>query len=1807
MHFRLNESTGTGCAFELVDDANGSVVFEGNEHPTRDACLAAIREVTSSLRSQAEATLEAEGEGFRLVVTASGKRIATGVKVASREETVAEYTRIHTWITTSKPVIRARSRKRSKRSRNRDTVPKDAVRYDMDTTSESHKRGVEELCRASDGLYAYHFNDDRGRAILYSRGFASAYSRTKQIASMLQSAKDIKRFDGREDDGRPYFVLLARNGREVARSRYFESTRKRDATIRWVVGAAAHEAVRYPVRGKRVKHKQQKTIDRSRASVSGLPGFEGIKHGGKHFFHLNDADGKALLYSHGYRSASARDTGVRSLLRAGILANCYKIEPEGDQWSFCVKASNGRLLARSRVFTDRAEAEASAEWCQLVIVNFGKRYGVNQLESICLEIPLDMVATEASETVTRRPVATRDNWPAVERSGAANQSGVSAQGIDPERWVPPQPGQQPVGVSGQSEREPWLRPEAAAEVESLAVQQSLAPSSGTEPSGPVVRGPNDAEDAEPQSEANDATEVVQSEQVPEDGEEADDATEVGEHEQTVPKAGDDADLRREADDAFVADESEQSQSREVGTEAIAENERGLPGSEPDEKVADTSDGEVSGDEPRDADAPNWVDRRQGTGKWILKGLSLGALSLSDVAREIARGTEDSAEEPVDRDDRDACTEESETRVQVDLADEEEDDEDEGWERVEDVGSQADVGRATPVQSDTFGGSDTKTEVEGPDVSSSAVEERGRDSSEADRDGDIVSTPVDGSVSAPSADALAEDPGVAEAGQSGASASQDVTESAQTPSGSFAPGPSVSTVGASAEIEGVGDFEAHNDGASEPAEEVFESVAEFEGLEFESGSPAGGVFESATGEAGAFEPEAIASANGVDPDSVVPEGGEIEPEAISSADETASEVESQAIGSTAEFEPDADVSNESGEGEAPTTETPESVGGALFSGTDWEQAFEAAAAGVEQSASHDLVDSTSIAAKVGDRQRPEEAEEPRSVGNVGDVNAATDASEAAQTTTRDVDAETQSPPLISAKVSGGAEQKPASRTSIQDDSEVFAAIEDAKRRGLIPKQNRQTAQPEIPERDSRPQDKGRLVSQEHSESRPATSPAARSLRPPVQSPRTRSARKPSSPSAIVISTVPQRWIDRHGNAVLFAAIAFLVLAILTRSRSQQTPDPAQAGATGTPPTQPVEQPPSSRQTSPETPLPSVISEPPQPVEKPPQPLAFVEHCPVDAVDVGFVVNPSQPQPGASVKIVAATMRTEAELSMQLQLDGKVVASAETSWPGIPSFVIARVTLPDPGTYRAVVVENGKAIACTSFLAGDGGIPAHKQLAAGLWPIERNWNLGEEALYSAWVRRLFYARHGVGVTAKDLSTLTMDAERNFVFNAMGWREDDADHASGLYMQSTGVSLPYTLRAYWAWKRRLPFSARTCVRGTDGRASTCSSLTLPTPSSRKTSTRNYKKNAHGNIHGLLGVKRSATPKKTSEYDAVRQYLGKVLNSSVHTWNFQTAAGDPKTDFYPVQLGRNSLRPGTVYVDPYGGVLVVVEARAAGEASPGMLFAVDGQDGQIVRRRFGPGAFVWSPDRAVGEIGFKQFRPLDIRDGQVRQLDNREVASTRGDLWAGDETMSTEAFFHAVESALTPGVRDAQIEQLFLIDALYEAVIARAEVVQRATSRRKPVKMPGDPMRPTDGPWQTLSTFEADLRLLIALDAIEAFPQRVILHPEAFGITAEQAPQLRAELREQQQRLLTQQKYKFQYTRSDGSLWTIDLRDLSARAHALEVAYHPDDCPEIRWGAAEGSDEAKTCLKRASAAQRKRIQAYRRFFADRKFPPKK
>ena len=343
-------------------------------------------------------------------------------------------------------------------------------------------------------------------------------------------------------------------------------------------------------------------------------------------------------------------------------------------------------------------------------------------------------------------------------------------------------------------------------------------------------------------------------------------------------------------------------------------------------------------------------------------------------------------------------------------------------------------------------------------------------------------------------------------------------------------------------------------------------------------------------------------------------------------------------------------------------------------------------------------------------------------------------------------------------------------------------------------------------------------------------------------------------------------------------------------------------------------------------------------------------------------------------------------------------------------------------------------------------------------------------------------------------------------------------------------------------------------------------------------------------------------------------IVSDSVHSGSARTALNDNNTDYYPVPLKQETLRPGTVFADPYGHILMIVRRVPQSDRAAGVILAVDGQpDGTVARKRFWRGNFLFAQDPTLGGPGFKRFRPVVLgKNGMLRRLTNDEIVKNPqyADFSLDQSRLGAEDFYDRMDDVISPSPLDPLHAMNEAITSLEEQVKTRVTSVENGrrflNSGRGEASMPdGAAIFETSGAWEDFSTPSRDLRLLIAIDVVREFPDRVARRPERYAMPKDKSvADVKAELRNVLASELASRK--FSYPRSDGSAWTLALKDAVHRATDLEMAYNPNDCVEFRWGAPAESDEASTCKRYAPSAQRAKMTKYRAWFHERRRPPR-
>ncbi|QJD31003.1 hypothetical protein [Methylococcus geothermalis] len=550
-------------------------------------------------------------------------------------------------------------------------------------------------------------------------------------------------------------------------------------------------------------------------------------------------------------------------------------------------------------------------------------------------------------------------------------------------------------------------------------------------------------------------------------------------------------------------------------------------------------------------------------------------------------------------------------------------------------------------------------------------------------------------------------------------------------------------------------------------------------------------------------------------------------------------------------------------------------------------------------------------------------------------------------------------------------------------------------------------------------------------------------------------------------------------------------------------------------------------------------------------------------------PRVPLPGEPLKMLAVSADAPIRSLSVRAPDGNELPLEAESRGGPPWSLAAEIDRAARGNYRVEARGADGALACLDLSVGSGAAAG----GAG------RWDRATEAFFSAWIETLFDYPLDESVNLPSLKPVLTDPSRNFLYDYFGAGEDrhipsDPDCAD----------LPYYLRAYFAWKVGLPMAYRSCSRGSASQPPRCGAAIIADVFARGPV-------APGVFTGVIR---------------------KVMDT-VHSGSARTGLHDSATDFYPVPLKREYLWPGTVYADPYGHVLVIAKWVPQSANRNGMLLAVDAQpDNSISRKRFWEGTFLFADDVRGAGPGFKAFRPLVSASAPVRIPGNAALTASALTAPFSDEQgeLSPEDFYADMGRLINPQGLDPLQAYEAMFEALMEQLETRVASVDNGEAyfrkhARAVIAMPsGSAVFETIGPWEDYSTPSRDMRLIIALNVMSQLPEQVVRHPELFVLHGQSPSEVKARLERLDSERL--RDAHIVYHRSDGSPWQLSLAEVFARRKALEVAYNPNDCAEVRWGAERGTEEYSTCTRHAPADQVARMEQYRPWFREARRPPR-
>jgi len=567
---------------------------------------------------------------------------------------------------------------------------------------------------------------------------------------------------------------------------------------------------------------------------------------------------------------------------------------------------------------------------------------------------------------------------------------------------------------------------------------------------------------------------------------------------------------------------------------------------------------------------------------------------------------------------------------------------------------------------------------------------------------------------------------------------------------------------------------------------------------------------------------------------------------------------------------------------------------------------------------------------------------------------------------------------------------------------------------------------------------------------------------------------------------------------------------------------------------------------------------------------------------LLVSPKNPRPGEVFRVLAVGGKSIRKAKIVISSrTGSVESQKTRNGDGLPFWRIDEFKAKSAGKYKATLISGNKTVSEIEFSVSD---KSPNQASGSVWKNQQGWDSKTEALYSAWINALFYdSDERSSWTA--LHEVTQSQDQNFLYNYLSLGEDDPAGKNKVLMEPDCADNPFYLRAYFAWKLGLPFGYHLSDRGGIGFSPRTGQW----------------------------ITNESSASKTQLVLAFNSFLRKVANG-VHSGTARTALKDENSDYYPVPLTKEALRPGTVFADPYGHTLILVRWVPQSGDKPGVLLSVDAQpDGTVGIKRFWKGNFLFTTTDVIGDPGFKIFRPITLVNGKPQVLKNKELSAKSGmtPFSLQQQGMSGETFYHTMEQLINPEPMDPEAALLDLIQALHEQLTVRITSVSNGEAYMKShpgevISMPGGTsgVFQAGGQWEDFSTPNRDLRLLIAMDAVLDFPDKVLRSPDDYKMSKlSSAEHVKKNLDDFLSQKLSE--LTITYTRTNGTEQKLTLAEILKRRDAFEMAYNPNDGIEIRWGAPEKSEEYATCKRHIPASQLEKMKSVRRWFQKRLHPP--
>ena len=533
---------------------------------------------------------------------------------------------------------------------------------------------------------------------------------------------------------------------------------------------------------------------------------------------------------------------------------------------------------------------------------------------------------------------------------------------------------------------------------------------------------------------------------------------------------------------------------------------------------------------------------------------------------------------------------------------------------------------------------------------------------------------------------------------------------------------------------------------------------------------------------------------------------------------------------------------------------------------------------------------------------------------------------------------------------------------------------------------------------------------------------------------------------------------------------------------------------------------------------------------------------------------------------------------------IAVAATSSAPSICDTLTSRTEVFNGKSYTKYNIVDSSFTKCPQVKATTPNM---------IWKVKKaSWSLTDEKDYATFIRTLGYSK--CNTTDKCLAGAdnTLRSEEDMLFTHYS---DCAD-------------FPYYLKAYFSYKKNLPFSMVTGMI----QAPFTEKQQLETDHERARLLAEQGQEALDKYNARVGDERysrngnfpTAKTSVPSSSGTIRDFsnFGPRIMDQISSGTLRMlngVGGTVESDYYSPQVTRESIKIGTVLYNVSGHVATVYDITADGR----VLYIDAHPDNSISRGVFNPDFQVV---RAVYGGNFKNFRPIQVLNpvydaegtivkGQVVAASDEQIADFSLEQYSGSGPSSSGSpvfklnivdnrgvdFYDWVKFRLSGGkfrldpLNEMKNEMTVLCGMAQDRIAA----IQVASDNKihlkpHPAQLPQN-IFGADSEWEAYSSPGRDLRLkqkILSIPELAKTWMKRYLERDPLLLYA--GANLKADL------ISTYNSQvglcKVTYQNSIGQNMSIPLDTLISRI--AKISYDPYDCIELRWGA-DNQAERSTC----------------------------